>query len=138
MKKNPDILRRLLEERLGAIRCEFEQIQLSSYRAKDFWRPPINAYRCRDGFVICCDLAGVGRQDIEVQVEPKRLLIRGRRQLPGAEEKAGPLKHVLAMEIDHGQFEREVVLSVEIDPKGVRAEQCNGLLWITLPLSSKT
>lgn len=136
MKNDPDIVFRLLEGRLGALGCELTRIQLSSYPAKDFWAPPINAFRCRDGFVICVDLAGVERSDIEIEVEPKRVCIRGRRDLPGPEEKAGPLEHVLALEIDHGPFAREVVLPAEINPRKVRAEQGNGLLWIRLPLRS--
>jgi len=40
----------------------------------------------------------------------------------------------LAMEIDHGPFQREIILPVEVDPNRVIAEQRNGLLWIYLPL----
>ena len=38
------------------------------------------------------------------------------------------------MEIDYGPFEREVVLPAEVEIDQARAEQRNGLLWISLPL----
>lgn len=134
MKNDPDVVFRWLRGRMESASYEVSQVQLSCYPAKDFWVPPINAFRCRDGFVICADLAGVERSDIEVQVEPTRLWIRGWRELPEPEEQAGPLLQVIAMEIDHGRFSREVVFPVEIDPRNVRAEQRKGLLWISVPL----
>ena len=41
---------------------------------------------------------------------------------------------VLAMEIDHGSFERQIKLPSTVDRKQVTAEQKNGLLWVYLPL----
>ncbi len=43
---------------------------------------------------------------------------------------------MLALEIDYGPFEREVILpaDVEVDVEQAHAEQENGLLWISLPL----
>jgi HSP20 family molecular chaperone IbpA len=43
---------------------------------------------------------------------------------------------LLAMEIDYGPFEREVLLPASVDIDNVHAEQRNGLLWISLPLKS--
>jgi HSP20 family molecular chaperone IbpA len=39
------------------------------------------------------------------------------------------------MEIDYGPFEREIVLPGDVDVNKARAEQKNGLLWISLPLT---
>ena len=41
---------------------------------------------------------------------------------------------VLAMEIDHGAFERQIKLPSTVDRTRVKAEQKNGLLWVHLPL----
>ena len=41
---------------------------------------------------------------------------------------------VLAMEIDHGAFEREIELPLSVERERVTAEQRNGILWIHLPL----
>ncbi len=130
----PEMFLRRLEGRLGGIAYELTRLRFASFYSPATWVPAINAYRCRDGFVICVDLAGLDRSGIDVRVESRRLIIRGQRQLPEPEETAGPPLHVLAMEIDHGPFAREVVLPAEVDPEEVRAEQRNGLLWISLPL----
>jgi HSP20 family molecular chaperone IbpA len=142
MKKNsdtfiPNTFIHLLEDRMGAVTCQPTPFQLSSYRAQDSWQPSINAFRCREGFVVSVDLAGVECSDIELQLEPERLLIRGRRQLPEPQKKAGPLLDVLAMQIDHGEFSREIDLPLEIALNKVQAEYHNGLLSITLPFRTK-
>src|SRR5260370_42649416 len=46
------------------------------------WEPAINAYRCEKCIRICVDLAGVERSQIDLTVEPQRVLIRGPRQVP--------------------------------------------------------
>jgi len=102
------------------------------------WRPAINAYRCEGAIRVCVDLAGVAKEEIDLQVEPKRLVVRGRRPAPepcGEEPRA---RQILAMEIDHGVFSRELVFSAEVLPQETTAEQRNGLLWINLPLKQST
>jgi HSP20 family protein len=125
-----------LHGRLGEIAYQLTQVQFSGVSPDVSWHPAINAYRCPEKMTICVDLAGVDRSAIDLQVEPRSLRVRGRRQPPeplGAEEK--PVQ-ILAIEIDHGPFEREVNFPSEVDPERVTAEQKNGLLWIYLPLRS--
>ena len=95
------------------------------------WRPAINAFRCETAVSICVDLAGIDKSLIDLQVEPRRITVRGSREAP---EPADQAVQMLALEIDYGPFEREVELRAEVDVKKVRAEQENGLLWIYLPL----
>ena len=78
------------------------------------------------------------RSQIAVTVEPRRVWLRGRRGPPEPGDAEGPALQVLAMEIDHGGFERDIVLPVEVDPNQVKAEQREGLLWICLPLATPT
>jgi HSP20 family protein len=96
------------------------------------WQPPINAFRCASAVRICVDLAGIDKSQIEVNVEPRRVVVRGTREAPEPSEDHAV--QVLALEIDYGPFEREVPLPAPVDVKEVRAEQENGLLWIYLPL----
>ena len=127
---------RALQGRLGDIVYQLTKVELTLLHRGESWSPAINAYRCRDGFVICVELAGVGRSSIDLRVEPRRVLIRGHRQQPEPAGAEGPLLQVLALEIDHGPFERELLLPVEVAPEHVQAEQRNGVLWIFLPLPS--
>lgn len=124
---------RLLQGRLGDIAYQLTRVRFSSFRPQETWCPAINVYRCRDRMVICVDLAGMDRTQIDLRVEPRRVFISGRREPPAPEET--PLQ-ILAWEIDHGPFEREIVMPLEVDPPHFRAEQRHGLLWIHLPWAS--
>lgn len=98
------------------------------------WQPPINAFRCQDCVRICVDLAGVERSQIELRVEPRRVILRGQRTPPEPEGQDKRALQVLALEIDYGPFLRELRLPAEVNVEEARAEQENGLLWICLPL----
>lgn len=98
------------------------------------WTPAVNVYRCGNRFLVCMDLAGVSARELSVQAFPRRLSIRGYRPPPEPRETAGAPLQVLAMEIDHGQFERDIILPAEIDPDRTTAEHRDGWLWIELPL----
>jgi HSP20 family molecular chaperone IbpA len=95
------------------------------------WRPAINAFRCEAAVSICVDLAGIDKSLIDLQVEPRRVTVRGSRDAPEPIDQA---VQMLALEIDYGPFERQVELPAEVDVEQARAEQENGLLWIYLPL----
>ena len=123
-----------LQGQLGDVAYELTNIQFSHFHATGRWRPAINAYRCEKCLRICVDLAGVDREEILLEIELGRLTISGRRALPEPDESRHPATQVLAMEIDHGEFERSINLPRNVDRKRVHAEQRNGMLWIHLPL----
>jgi len=124
---------RWLQGALHDISYELSRSQFSRF-APQAWQPAINAYRCDTCIRICVDLAGVDRSLIDLTVEPRRLVIRGTRELPEPTGEEGCALQLLAMEIDYGPFIREVPLPVEVEIEQARAEQRNGLLWISLPL----
>src|SRR5215510_8223048 len=107
---------RWLHGALHDISYELSRSQFSRF-APRAWAPAINAYRCEQCIRICVDLAGVERSLIDLTVEPRRLVIRGTRELPEPTGDEGCAQQLLAMEIDYAH-----------------AEQRNGLLWISLPL----
>jgi HSP20 family molecular chaperone IbpA len=100
------------------------------------WQPAVNAYRAEDSIRICVDLAGVERATIDLRLEPKRITIRGTRDVPKPADVKERDLQMLIMEIDYGPFERTIGLREEIDVKKAHAEPQNGLLWIYLPLKS--
>jgi len=123
-----------LQGQLGDIFYQLRRVQFTHISHRKIWSPAINAYMCTEAVAICVDLAGVEKTLLDLRVEPRRLLIRGRREPPepaGAEHK--PVQ-ILAMEIDHGGFEREIQLPSDVETERVTAEQKNGLLWIYLPV----
>jgi HSP20 family protein len=123
---------RWLHGALHDVTYELSRSQFS--RFAHAWEPAINAYRCDKSIRICVDLAGVERSLIDLTVEPRRVVIRGRRELPEPTDDEGCALQLLAMEIDYGPFIREVPLPAEVEIDKAHAEQRNGLLWISLPL----
>jgi len=124
---------RWLHGALHDVTNELSRSRFSQF-APHFWEPAINAYRCEKCVRICVDLAGVERSMIELTVEPRRVLIRGSRELPEPANKDDRMLQLLAMEIDYGPFERNIVLPADVEIDKATAEQRNGLLWISLPL----
>jgi HSP20 family protein len=98
------------------------------------WQPSLNAYRCENSIEVCFDLAGVDKERIDIQIEPGRLVVRGVRAAPEPASCDPQPQQILAMEIDHGPFLRELRLPAEVLRDEVTAEYRNGLLWIHLPL----
>lgn len=131
-----DIRLRYLQGQLGEIAFQLTKVQFTQFSAPSAWQPAINAYRYDSFIKICVDLAGVNKESIDLRVEPGRLVLRGRRAMPEPGESIGKCVRVLAMEIDHGPFERAVLLPDEVEINGVTASQDNGLLWINLPVRS--
>ncbi|WP_395736836.1 Hsp20/alpha crystallin family protein [Prosthecobacter sp.] len=101
------------------------------------WRPEVNVYAHADRLEVCVDLAGVSKQEIQVEVEPRRLVVRGQRQAPDRGCEAEACCRILVMEIPDGSFERVLEFPVAVDTERVTAKQDNGWLWILLPLQSE-
>ena len=127
---------RWLHGALQDVTYELSRSQFSRF-APQCWESAINAYRCEQCIRICVDLAGVDRSLIDLTVEPRRVVIRGARELPEPTHEEGHTVQLLAMEIDYGPFEREVSLPAEVEIDQAHAEQRNGLLWISLPLKEQ-
>ena len=121
-----------LQGRVGDVAYQMTQVHFRDFHAPEHWRPAINAYRCEHGLRICVDLAGVDRSEINLEIEPGRLTISGQRALPEPDLEHSAMQ-VLAMEIDHGGFARQINLPLSVDRERVTAKQHNGLLWIHLP-----
>ena len=107
---------------LHDLTSELSRLQFSRF-APQAWEPVINAYRCEKSIRICVDLAGVDRALIDLNVEPRRVVIRGTRELPEPTDDEGCALQLLAMEIDYGPFIREVPLPAEVEIEQAHAER---------------
>jgi HSP20 family protein len=112
---------------------EMEKRAFVHFRGSGTWQPATNVYETRDAYYICVDLAGVPRQQIDVEcVDRQRITIRGRRGQPRPEGVEGPLS-IHAMEVDEGPFWREIDLPEPINVDRLEASYSEGYLWITVP-----
>lgn len=98
------------------------------------WQPLVNVYAYDDRIDVCVELAGTGKKDIQVHVEPHRLVIRGHRGMPERGCDRPPCGRILVMEIPDGDFERVIEFPVAVDTARVQAKQENGWLWVTMPI----
>ncbi len=91
------------------------------------WRPPADIYRHDKGWLVKMDVAGVDVRDLEVEVQNRYLLVRGRRR-------GRPLQgyHYYMMEIAYSRFEREFEFPGEIDAARVSVSYREGMLEIHL------
>jgi HSP20 family protein len=102
----------------------------------DSWSPAINVYLVDTSLEICVDLAGMDPRELDIVVEPTRLILKGNREAPGPRGPVhrGSVMRILSMEIDHGQFCRTITLPGRVDMLRVQTEYHKGLLWIRLQL----
>jgi HSP20 family protein len=123
-----------IQRDIGDVAVAITRTHFIHFNAPNAWQPAINAFRCGEKFVICAELAGVDKNDIDVRAEPRALIIGGVRRIAEPSCDEAPAVQVLALEIDHGRFERVIELPTDVDPERVTAEHRDGLLWIKLPV----
>jgi len=100
------------------------------------WKPQMDMYETAREIIILAEIAGVRKEDLELEISSKAIKICGRRKdLPEMEKGTYRLA-----EIQYGHFERFLFLSAPVDTEKVTALYSNGYLKITLPkmLSDKT
>jgi HSP20 family protein len=98
------------------------------------FRPPTDCYRTADPpeVVIVVDIAGVDPAQVRIDVTGRMLLVSGRRRRPHGDTRPSYRQ----MEIDYGQFERQIPLEDDLDVSRARATYENGLLKIVVPVAS--
>jgi HSP20 family protein len=107
-----------------------------NYCPNETWTPCVNLYETDQAYLVCVDLAGVDKEQIDVLVEDQTLRIHGTRAVPTPEdapEQPERRLRVHLMEIDHGNFTRSVELPANVIKDGIAATHRNGMLWIELP-----
>ncbi len=90
---------------------------------------PLEVLETETEITILAETPGFNEKDLEVRVEPRRLLIAGKRG-GATEQKEGKTVY---SERHSQQIFRVVDLPSRIDPEGVKATLSDGLLEITLP-----
>lgn len=119
--------------KIRLIMDEMRKRSFVHFRDSGCWQPAVNLYESDRAFHVCVALAGMRRDGIDVTcLDEHRLVISGHREQPQPADAAAPLS-ILAMEIDSGNFARQLELPLPFDIENVAATYREGLLWITLP-----
>lgn len=98
------------------------------------WKPQMDVYETAEEVFITAEIAGVEKEDLDVEINNKAVKISGRRvPVP----RAAGASFRLA-EIQYGAFERVVYLPTNIDPEVVSATYTNGFLLLRLAKAMST
>lgn len=122
-----------LSRQMGKI---FERMQkgYSNFSPGELWSPSVNLYETDQCYLVCVDLAGVDKEKIDITVERNVLRVQGRREVPARQDEQVERRiRMHLMEIDHGAFQRDVELPVDVRQEKISAQYQHGLLWIELP-----
>jgi len=93
------------------------------------WTPPVDLYETEGAFVLTAEVPGLAREQIEINAEESRVVIRGERWTA----QTTSCEQFHRVERGHGRFARSFVLPEPIDMEGVTADLRDGLLTVTLP-----
>lgn len=98
------------------------------------WTPTVEITQRGDEMVICADLPGLTKDDVELQVHEDRLTISGeRREEFSAQDSEGYHR----TERSYGRFYRAIPLPQGVDGHNAEAKMRDGVLEITVPLQSQ-
>jgi HSP20 family protein len=131
-----DYIKIRLGDDFGKLGSQFERTLDSLFRTvgpmfaecEHSWRPLMDIYESPEEIIILAELAGVEKQDIDVELNSKAVKIAGRR-LP---HRLGASATFRLAEIQYGPFERILYLPAPVDPEVVSATYANGFLQIRL------
>jgi HSP20 family protein len=94
--------------------------------------PPINIFQQGENFVAIVELAGIDKNDIQIQAKENTIRIAGRKNTSYQEGASVHRRERVA-----GDFDRTLTVPVEIDPEGIRAEYRDGILALAIPTAAK-
>ncbi|MBW2193345.1 MAG: Hsp20/alpha crystallin family protein [Deltaproteobacteria bacterium] len=92
------------------------------------WKPQMDIYETPDEIIILAEIAGVNKEDLELEISSKAVRVYGNRaDFPRIENATYRMA-----EIQYGRFERILYLPSPIDPEVVSASYSNGFLQVRL------
>jgi len=107
----------------------FQGGHASSFTAEHCWSPPVDVFETATSYIVKAEIAGLAREDVEVEFNDGQLTIEGCRHEFSAEAKVSCRQ----MEIPYGHFRRTVFVSRNIDGDQITASYTGGFLEICLP-----
>lgn len=94
--------------------------------------PPINVFQQGDDILAIIELAGIDKNNLQIQAKENKIRISGKKIIDYPE---GTSVH--RRERVSGEFDRTLSLPVNLDPDGIKAEYRDGILALFLPRSER-
>ncbi len=96
------------------------------------WTPPVDLFETAGAFVLAAELPGLSRDQIEIQADEFRILIRGARAGTSSDQDTA-CEQYHRVERGHGRFARAFTLPEAIDIEQVSADLKDGVLTVVMP-----
>lgn len=109
-------------------------VGISSASSNVEWVPNTDIYETASSFVVRLEVAGISKDEVQISLSDRTLVIRGRRLDLCRKEPC----QFRQMEIHYGVFERRIVVPKNVEPKRIKANYRNGFLIIELPKVAKS
>jgi HSP20 family protein len=116
---------RALENRLSSDWLETTTAGTGSY-------PPINVFQQGDDFVAIVELPGINKEELNIQAKENTIRVAGRKEIDYGENVSLHRRERLS-----GVFDRTLVVPMQIDPDGIKAEYNDGLLALFIPRAAR-
>lgn len=97
--------------------------------------PRMNVEEGESAFKVSLEIPGMNKDDIHVEVEKGRLVVRGEKKEERSETHEKSNIHV--REIRYGNFRRELVLPDNVDATNIGGSYKDGVLTLTVPKAEK-
>jgi len=117
----------IMSERIKALQSMLNG-QMTNQAQEACWRPSVDVYRAGDAWLVKIDLAGVRKEDIQVELNGRRLAVRGvRRDLTILDG-----QRAYSMEIDYNRFERIVELPINVETARFASDYRDGMFLVSI------
>jgi HSP20 family protein len=94
--------------------------------------PPVNVFQQDDDLVAIIELPGVIKGELNIQAKENTIRLAGQKTIEYPENVSLHRRERLS-----GMFDRTLVLPMQIDPDGIKAEFNDGLLAIFIPRAER-
>ena len=101
----------------------------ASHRPGTLWQPAIDVLETADAYLLEADLPGVAKEDLQVQIEDRQVILTGRRQSLSWRHS----ERSLQIERSAGEFNRTFTFEMPIDAGGIDLKFEHGILRLRLP-----
>jgi HSP20 family protein len=103
---------------------------LGSQGAPSSFNPPADVLVDDGGVTVYMDMPGVGRDQLEIELENDVLSVRGERPYPYGADNGATTRRI---ERSFGRFERSLRVPRGLDPGSIEASLANGVLSMNIP-----
>jgi HSP20 family protein len=90
--------------------------------------PPINVFQQGDNLVAIVELAGVNKDDLEIQAKDNMIRVSGKKEITYREKGSLHRRERLS-----GTFDRTLTVPMQIDAGAIKAEYRDGVLALFIP-----